>query len=86
MFLFLLSNHSPISIEPCAIFTLGILSATALKQPPPWLEGAVSGVSAVGVAMVASAAKSLLIKTCSDKNTLNAKVDHAAFYDIFPLI
>jgi chromate transporter len=53
----------------------GVLSATALKQPPPWLEGAVSGVSAVGVAMVASAAKSLLIKTCSDKNTSNAKVE-----------
>ena len=35
---------------------------------------ACAGVSAVGVAMVASAAKSLLIKTCSDKNTHNAKV------------
>ena len=38
------------------------------------LSHASAGVSAVGVAMVASAAKSLLIKTCSDKNTHNAKV------------
>lgn len=44
----------------------GIASAKALNNPPAWLAGCASGVSAVGVALVASASKGLLMKVCYD--------------------
>ncbi|KAG1680569.1 hypothetical protein FOA52_015016 [Chlamydomonas sp. UWO 241] len=46
---------------------LGIGSAYLLKDPPAWLLGCVAGVSAVGVALVASAAKGLLYKIVGGK-------------------
>ena len=44
----------------------GIAAAKVLASPPPWLSGCASGVSAVGVALVAVATKGLLIKACYD--------------------
>lgn len=44
----------------------GIAAAKVLATPPPWLAGCASGVSAVGVALVAVATKGLLVKTCYD--------------------
>jgi len=47
----------------------GIASAKVLKDPPFWLSCCASGVSAVGVALVATASKGLLIKICNTKET-----------------
>lgn len=45
-----------------------------VQDPPAWLLGCVAGVSAVGVALVASAAKGLLNKTCGGKEKAEANV------------
>lgn len=44
---------------------VGAGAAAFLTNPPGWLEGIVAGVSAVGVALVASASKGLLMKLCN---------------------
>ncbi len=44
---------------------VGVGAAKVLGDPAPWLQGLTSGVSAVGVALVASAAKGLLMKLCN---------------------
>ncbi len=46
---------------------VGIGAAKVLGDPAPWLLGLTAGVSAVGVALVASAAKGLLFKLCNTK-------------------
>lgn len=38
-----------------------------LQDPPAWLRALTAGVSAVGVALVASATKGLLMKMCGTK-------------------
>lgn len=53
---------------------LGIASAKVLQTPPQWLVACSSGVSAVGVALVASAAKGLLMKCCSDKDKTTGNI------------
>lgn len=44
---------------------VGAGAAAFLTNPPGWLAGIVAGVSAVGVALVASASKGLLLKLCN---------------------
>lgn len=44
----------------------GTGAAEWLVNPDPWLRGLVAGFSAVGVALVAAAAKSLLTKLCAE--------------------
>jgi hypothetical protein len=44
---------------------VGAGAANFLTNPPGWLSGIVMGLSAVGVALVASAAKGLLMKLCN---------------------
>jgi hypothetical protein len=44
---------------------VGAGAAKFLTDPPGWLEGIVAGLSAVGVALVASASKGLLMKLCN---------------------
>eukprot|EP00798_Chlamydomonas_sp_ICE-L_P000909 gene910-5229_t len=46
---------------------LGIVAARVLSSAPFWVSCAASGVSAVGVALVASAAKGLLTKLCATR-------------------
>ncbi|GIL47404.1 hypothetical protein Vafri_4228 [Volvox africanus] len=48
---------------------VGAGAAKWLTDPPGWLEGIVAGLSAVGVALVASATKGLLMKLCNTKIT-----------------
>lgn len=48
---------------------VGAGAAAFLTNPPGWLEGIVAGVSAVGVALVASASKGLLMKLCNTNTT-----------------
>ncbi|KAG2490382.1 hypothetical protein HYH03_011183 [Edaphochlamys debaryana] len=48
---------------------VGAGAAKWLTDPPGWLAGIVAGLSAVGVAMVASAAKGLLMKLCNTNVT-----------------
>jgi chromate transport protein ChrA len=45
---------------------VGAAAAKILANPAPWLQGITTGVSAAGVALVASAAKSLCYKVCPD--------------------
>ncbi|MEW5300819.1 MAG: hypothetical protein WDW36_003723 [Sanguina aurantia] len=64
----------------------GAGAAAWLVDPPGWLSGIVAGVSATGVAMIATAAKGLLTKACADNvnaviGTLSAA---AAIYWIQP--
>lgn len=44
---------------------IGVFAAKKLENPQGWLEGLASGVAAVGVALVASAAKSMCRKLCA---------------------
>lgn len=44
---------------------VGAGAAKFLTNPPGWLNGIVAGLSAVGVALVASATKGLLLKLCN---------------------
>lgn len=44
---------------------VGAGAAKWLTNPPGWLAGIVMGLSAVGVAMVASATKGMLMKLCN---------------------
>eukprot|EP00199_Chlamydomonas_sp_CCMP681_P001026 CAMPEP_0119109864 /NCGR_PEP_ID=MMETSP1180-20130426/24373_1 /TAXON_ID=3052 ORGANISM="Chlamydomonas cf sp, Strain CCMP681" /NCGR_SAMPLE_ID=MMETSP1180 /ASSEMBLY_ACC=CAM_ASM_000741 /LENGTH=522 /DNA_ID=CAMNT_0007095877 /DNA_START=95 /DNA_END=1660 /DNA_ORIENTATION=- len=44
---------------------VGVGAATSLADPAPWLAALTAGVSAVGVALVATAAKGLLMKMCN---------------------
>ncbi len=53
---------------------LGIASANVLQTPPEWLTACSSGVSAVGVALVASATKGLLMKICTHEDKYTAWV------------
>ncbi|KAJ9527912.1 hypothetical protein QJQ45_005640 [Haematococcus lacustris] len=46
---------------------IGVGAANVLSSPALWLRSLTAGVSAVGVALVASAAKGLLIKLCATK-------------------
>ncbi|KXZ42994.1 hypothetical protein GPECTOR_108g189 [Gonium pectorale] len=48
---------------------VGAGAANFLTNPPGWLEGIVAGLSAVGVALVASATKGLLLKLCNTNVT-----------------
>lgn len=48
---------------------VGALAANILDDPAPWLSGITAGVSAVGVALVASATKAMCFKLCSSKVT-----------------
>lgn len=71
---------------------VGIAFAKALQDPAAWLLALTAGVSAVGVALVASAAKGLLIKLCNTEllaiiGTLSAAA--AIYWNppwLFPLI
>ncbi|CAL8468154.1 g7693 [Coccomyxa elongata] len=49
---------------------VGAGAANFLKHPAPWLEGIVAGLAAMGVALVASAAKGLTYGTCKDRTTM----------------
>jgi chromate transporter len=46
---------------------IGVGAANTLGNPALWLKSLTAGVSAVGVALVASAAKGLLFKLCNTK-------------------
>ncbi|KAG2453749.1 hypothetical protein HYH02_001960 [Chlamydomonas schloesseri] len=48
---------------------VGAGAAKWLTDPPGWLEGIVMGLSAVGVALVASATKGMLMKLCNTNVT-----------------
>lgn len=48
---------------------VGVGAAKWLEHPAAWLNGLVAGVSAVGVALIATAAKNLCMKLCADKVT-----------------
>ncbi|GLC61310.1 hypothetical protein PLESTB_001742100 [Pleodorina starrii] len=48
---------------------VGAGAAKWLTDPPGWLNGIVAGLSAVGVALVASASKGLLLKLCNTNVT-----------------
>lgn len=45
---------------------VGAAAARILANPAAWLQGITTGVGAVGVALVASAAKALCYKVCSE--------------------
>lgn len=72
---------------------VGVGAANYLKNPRPWLLGLTAGgLAPAGVALVASAAKSLTYKTCNDKVTMaiNAGVVVITYYYhpgwIFPVL
>jgi chromate transporter len=44
---------------------VGVFAAKLLANPTPWLDGLASGVGAVGIALVAAAAKSMASKQCA---------------------
>lgn len=56
--------------------------ANFLRNPKPWLRGLLAGLSSMGVALVASAAKSLTFSTCKDRVTMvvNAVAAVVSFY------
>lgn len=51
---------------------VGVGAANTLKEPALWLRSLTAGVSAVGVALVASASKGLLQKMCGTKASVEA--------------
>jgi chromate transporter len=56
--------------------------ANFLRNPRPWLRGLLAGLGSMGVALVASAAKSLTFSTCKDTVTMiiNAVAAVVSFY------
>ncbi|EIE20647.1 CHR family transporter: chromate ion [Coccomyxa subellipsoidea C-169] len=63
---------------------VGAGAANFLKNPAPWLEGIVAGLAAVGVALVASAAKGLTYGTCKDRTTMIINAVAAIISYYFP--
>ncbi|KAG2492746.1 hypothetical protein HYH03_008912 [Edaphochlamys debaryana] len=65
---------------------VGAGAANFLTNPPGWLDGIVAGLSAVGVALVASAAKGLLLKLCNTHVTaiVGTLAAAAAIYWVLP--
>eukprot|EP00891_Asterochloris_glomerata_P000418 jgi/Astpho2/418/e_gw1.00011.213.1_t len=61
---------------------VGVGAANWLKSPAPWLKALTSGGEALGVALVASAAKALTKSTCKDKVcvAINATAAVTVFY------